>query len=119
MPPPDQIPSIVASKLSAIVQNWRKNMTRKYTTATWKELATVMATEAVTLPAKKEVRLRIAQEAMVKTDEGTFFVGRLGALTGVWCFKQEGQPTIPARYLGEKWEEYKRNHPNWEKEGKE
>ena len=54
-----------------------------------------------------------------RIDLGTIFVANYGQLEGVYCCKAEGKPTVPAKTLGQRWEDYKVSHPDWHKQGRE
>jgi len=68
--------------------------------------------------ALKELRRRRPLPDTRKLDPGHFYVCNHGALEGFWGFIREGK-TVRASTMGVLWEEYKRNHPGWEKDGKE
>lgn len=91
------------------------------------QLLMICGHKSVIGPAKKEIRWRYPTEDSQpkqeysqprQPDPGKFFVGNYGSLEGVWAFRQNGK-TTRAKLQGEKWEEFKRENPGWEKEGKE
>ena len=93
-------------------------MSKDYKSMTKDELVYCICWDSQKAGALKELRKLYPQQGTKKVDPGHFYVCNYGSLEGFWGFAKDNK-TTRAKLQGEKWEEFKRNHPDWEKEGKE